>query len=196
MQISASAAAPTRHTSRAIRRLIVALITALVLGWTGWWGFKHVMWWTPAGHDIAEVVRGAASVNEALLTPPQAYRNLPITAAEMSMLSRIAQRKLADYYTGRLLMSWRAIAKRTLDPKDLHWGKTTAWMTQWRVDWVHLGELTLLPGSATATATASMEVRSNAGSNNRMDYMFHLVDSRGGWRIDREESEFQLGYGP
>jgi hypothetical protein len=200
MEITASAAAQTHQTSRTVRRLMVTLIAALVLGWTGWWGFKHVMWWTPAGHDIAQVVRGAAGVNETLLIPPQAYRNVPITAAEMSTLSRTAQRKLANYYTGDLLRGWREIAKRTLNPKDLHWGKTSAWMTQWRVDWIHLGELTLLPGSATATATAtataSMEVRSNAGDINRMDYTFHLVDSRVGWRVDREESEFQPGYGP
>jgi hypothetical protein len=98
------------------------------------------MWWTPAGHDIARALRGAVGVNETLLTPPQAYRNVRITAAEMSRRSQIAQRKLADYYTGSPLTSWREIARRTLNPKDLHWGTTTAWMTWWRVDWVHLGE--------------------------------------------------------
>ena len=194
MEATANTAAQAHRTSRTARWVIVASIAALVLGWAGWWGVKHVMWWTPAGHDIARAMRGAVGVNETLLTPPQAYRNVRITAAEMSRRSQIAQRKLADYYTGSPLTSWREIARRTLNPKDLHWGKTTAWMTWWRVDWVHLGELTLLPRSA--AATASVEVRSNAGAINRMDYTFHLVDSRVGWRIDREESEFQLGYGP
>jgi hypothetical protein len=196
MEITASTAAQVRRTSRTARRLIVASIAALVVAWTGWWGVKHVMWWTPAGHDIARAVRGAASVNEVLLTPPQAYRNVPMTAAQMSRLSQIAQRKLADYYVGNPLMNWREIATRTLDPKDLHWGKTTAWMTWWRVDWVHLGELTLLPGSGTATATASAEFRSNGGALNRLDYTFHLVDTAAGWRINQEQSQFEVGYGP
>jgi hypothetical protein len=69
-------------------------------------------------------------------------------------------------------------------------------MTWWRVDWVHLGELSLLPGSATAAATASMEVRSNKGYISRMDYTFHLAHTTIGWRIDQEQSEFELGYGP
>jgi len=67
-------------------------------------------------------------------------------------------------------------------------------MKRWRVNWVHLGELTLLPGSATATAT--VEVRSNAGVIGRMDDTWHVVHTRAGWRIDREKSEFQVGFGP
>lgn len=173
---------------------MVFLTAAVVLSWAGWWGLKHVMWWTPAGQHIAQVVRGAIGIDETLLTPPQAYRNVPITAVEMSRLSRIAQRNLADYYNGLLLDNWRQTAKRTLSPRDLRRGKTTAWMTNWHVDWVHLNELTLYPGSATATASA--EFRSNAGALNRMDYTFHLVDTNAGWRIDREESEFQIGWGP
>ena len=180
--------------TRGAARIILAVIAAPVLAWTVWWGFKHVMWWTPTGHDIAQVVTKAAGVNEALLTPPQAYRSVPITAAEMSELSRAAQRKLPDYYTGPLLTGWRTLASQTLNAKDLHGGKTSAWMTRWRVDWVHLGELTLLPGSA--TATAAVQFRSNAGAINRVDDSWHVVQTRAGWRIDREKSEFQPGFGP
>ena len=97
MEFTATAPAQTSGTPHTARRIIIATIAAPVLAWTVWWGFKHLMWWTPTGHKIAHVVQGAASVNEALLTPPQAYRNVPITAAEMSALSRAAQRKLADY---------------------------------------------------------------------------------------------------
>ena len=194
MEATASPTTYARRTSRTTRRVMLALVAALVLGWTGWWGYKHVMWWTPAGHEIARVVQGTVGVNETLLTPPQAYRNRRITAAEMSALLRAAQGKLADYYTGSLLRGQRQIAAMTLKPKDLHWGKTNAWMTWGRVDWVHLGELTMFPGSARATASA--EVRSNMGYIDRMDYTFHLVDTSSGWRIDREESEYQPGYGP
>ncbi len=129
-----TALAQTRGAARRTRRIILAMIAAPVLAWTVWWGFKHVMWWTPTGHDIAQVVRPAAGVNWALLTPPQAYRNVPITAAEMSALSRAAQRKLADYYIGPLLTGWRTLAGQTLNAKDLRGGKTSAWMTRWRVD--------------------------------------------------------------
>jgi hypothetical protein len=154
------------------------------------------MWWTPAGHEIARVVRGSAGVNEDLLTPPQAYQNVRINAAQMAALSRVAQWKLGDYYTGSALSGRRHIAAQALNPQDLHWGKTTDWMTWWRVDWVHLGELSLLPESTTATATGSAEYRSNGGDINRVDFTWHLVLTGAGWRIDREESEYQLGYGP
>lgn len=110
------------------------------------------------------------------------------------MLLRIAQRKLAAYYTGRLLTGWRETARRTLNAKGLYLGKTSAWVTYWRVDWVHLGELTLLPGSA--TAGASVELRSNTGDISHIDDTFHLVDLKVGRRMEREESEFQPGYGP
>jgi hypothetical protein len=154
------------------------------------------MWWTPTGHDIAHVVRGAVAVNETVLTPPEAYRNVRVTTMQMSVLTRTAQGTLADYYVGKLLTNWRDIAHRTLNLRDLHWGKTAAWMTQWRVDWIRLGELNLLPGSATARATASAEFQSNRGAINRLDYTYHLVRSQVGWRIDQEESNFQPGYGP
>ncbi|HEX6506919.1 MAG TPA: hypothetical protein VF221_04735, partial [Chloroflexota bacterium] len=170
-------------------RVISAFIAAGVLAWVGWWAFKHVLWWTPAGQDIAYVVRGAAGVNETVLTLPQSYRRAPITSTEMSRLSRMAQTKLADYYTGSPLKFWRETAKRTLSVKN-----AGLWTIQWRVDWVHLGELTLLPGSATATASA--EVRSDRGTINRMDYRFRLVDTRAGWRVDQEDFNFQPGYGP
>lgn len=176
------------------RSTIFIVVATLILGWTGWWGVKHIAWWTPAGHDIAGVVRGVIGVNETPLTPPQAYRNIPITAAEMSALSHMAQSKLADYYTGPSLSNWRNIAKQVLNPKDLHGGKTDLWMSHWRVTWVHLDQLTLLPGSADATASA--EFQSNLGSVNRIDYSCHLVHTSAGWRVDREQSEFQLGYGP
>jgi hypothetical protein len=176
------------------RRILLVVIVAPMLVWIGWWGFKHAAWWTPAGRDIAHVVRGAASVNASLLTPPQAYKNVPITAAEMSRLSRMAQRKLGDYYTGALLSGWRNTAERTLNAKDLHHGKNSDWITHWRVAWVHLGELTLLPGNA--DVTASVEYQSNGGAVNRVDDTFHLVDTRQGWRIDLEGSQFENGYGP
>ena len=196
MEIAAGAPIRARQRSHTAGRIIVALISVPILAWATWWGVKHVMWWTPAGREIAQVVRGTAGVDEGLLTPPQAYANVPVTAAQMSALFRAAQRKLADYYTGPALSGWRQDAARTLNPKYLHWGKTTAWMTHWRVDWVHLGELTLLPGSATATATGSSEYRSNGGAVNRLDYTWNLVHTHTGWRVDQQESEFQLGYGP
>jgi hypothetical protein len=192
-----TAGSPARVHSRALsgrKRVALVVLALLVAGWGGWWGFKHLAWWTPAGHDIARAVRGAISANETLLTPPQAYRNVPITAAEMARLSRRAQRTLADYYTGDPLSKWQAVAIDVLNPKDLHRGKTDAWMTNWRVDWIHLNELTLLPGHVTATASA--EVRSNGGAINRLDYTFGLVQTRAGWRIDRETSAFELGYEP
>jgi len=189
-----AAPAHTCSSSRTARQILVALMATSVLAWTAWWGFKHMVWWTLTGREIAQIVRAATRVNETLLTPPQAYRNVPITAAEMAALSRAAQRKLADYYTGPPPTVWRAVASRTLNAKDLHRGKTSAWMTWWRVDWVHLGELTLLPASA--TVTAAVEVRSNAGVVDRVDYTWHLVPTRVGWRIDREDFEFEPGYGP
>jgi hypothetical protein len=196
MAISASTLPQTSRNLHVARRLILAVIAALVLAWAVWWGLQRVMWWTPTGHDIAHVVRGAVAVNETLLTPPEAYRNVPITSTKMAALSRTAQSKLASYYVGEPLTNWRDTARQTLNPRDLHWGKTAAWMTQWRVDWIHLGELSLLPGSETARATSSAEFRSNGGAINRLDYAYHLVYSRSGWRIDREEWAFQPGYGP
>jgi hypothetical protein len=196
MESIASAPVQTRHASHTARRIIPALIAVPLFAWTAWWGYKHVMWWTPAGQEIARVVRGAAGVNENLLTPPQAYRNVPITAAQMSALSAEAQSKLAGYYAGPELSGWRSIARRTLDPKSLHSGKTDAWMLHWQVDWVRLGELTLFPWSATATATASVQYSSSRGAINRLSYTWHLVDTRAGWRTDREESAFEPGYGP
>jgi hypothetical protein len=152
------------------------------------------MWLTPAGSNIAQVVDGAVVVNETLLTPPQAYRNVRITKTQMSGLAHSAQLKLAEFYVGDRLTYWRDIARQTLNANELLWGKTTAWMTWWRVDWVHLGELTLLPGSATATVSA--EFRSNRDAINRVNYTYHLVPSKAGWRIDREDWEFQPGFGP
>lgn len=189
-----SLATQTDQTLQFLKRCFIAVIAAAVLAWAGWWAVKHVLWFTPAGTDIAHVVGGAVAVNETLLTPPQAYRNIRITEPQMSMLSRTAQQKLADFYIGGPLKQWRDIARLTLNAKDLHWGKTTAWMTWWRVEWVHLGELTLLPGSATATVSA--EFRSNGGATNRVNYTYHLVHSKIGWRINREDWEFQPGDGP
>lgn len=174
--------------------LIVASIAALLLIWVGWRGHKQVMWQTPTGRGVAQIIHGAASVNETLLTPPQAYRNIPITAAEMSVLSRTAHRKLADYYTGAPLKNWRQTARRALNPADLHYGKTSAWMMPWRMDWFHLGELALLPRSATATASA--QFRSNTGVLNRLDYTFHLVKTAAGWRVDDDQFRFESGSGP
>ncbi|HLJ68918.1 MAG TPA: hypothetical protein VKX16_16315 [Chloroflexota bacterium] len=196
MEIASGPPVQTRRRLRPAQRIVISVLAVPILGWTALWGSKHVGWWTPAGHDIARVVRGAASINEDLLTPPQAYRNVPITAAQMSALSRVAQRKLADYYTGPSLSGRRDVAARTLNPRLLHGGNTSDWMTHWRVDWVHLGELTLLPGSSTATATGSAEYWSNGGVLNRLDYTWHLLHTTAGWRVSREESEFQLGYGP
>jgi hypothetical protein len=172
----------------------VAVTAVAIVFWAGWWGFKHVMWLTPAGSNIAQVVDGAVVVNETLLTPPQAYRNVRITKTQMSGLAHSAQLKLAEFYVGDRLTYWRDIARQTLNANELLWGKTTAWMTWWRVDWVHLGELTLLPGSATATVSA--EFRSNRDAINRVNYTYHLVPSKAGWRIDREDWEFQPGFGP
>lgn len=185
-----------QRAQRVFTTVMAAAVLAGIVAWAGWWGYKHVIWWTPAGHEIAGVVQGAAAVNENLLTPPQARRNVPITPAAMAALSRTAQQRLDGYYTGPLLASWRAIARRTLDPRQLHGGKDSAWMTWWRVDWVHLGELTLLPASSTATGTGTAEFRSNAGAINRVDYTWHLVDTRAGWRIAREDLAFEPGYGP
>lgn len=69
-------------------------------------------------------------------------------------------------------------------------------MTWWRIHWVHPGDLMLLPGSTTATATASVQYRSNRGALNRLDYNFHLVDTAAGWRISQEQFQFEVGYGP
>jgi hypothetical protein len=168
--------------------MLVAVMAA------GWWGLKRAMWYTPTGHEITRVVRGAVSVNEDLLTPPQAYRNVRITPREMARLSERAQRTLADYYTGSPLQSWKAIARRVLSPEDLHHGKTSAWMTAWRVDWIHLGELTL--GPRRATATASAELRSNGGAVDRLDYTYDLVKTGAGWRINAEDFQFEGGSGP
>lgn len=168
--------------------MVVAVMAA------GSWGVKRAMWYTPAGQQIARVVRGAMNVNENLLTPPQAYRNVRITPQEMARLSERAQRRLAKYYTGSSLQSWRAVARRALSPEDLHHGKTSAWMTNWRVDWVHFNELTLQPGRATATASA--EFRSNRGLINRLDYTDQLVKTPAGWRVNQEPFQFENGYGP
>lgn len=45
-----------------------------------------------------------------------------------------ADAKLADYYADPALSEWRLTAARTFNPKYLHGGKTTAWMTHWEVD--------------------------------------------------------------
>jgi len=79
---------------------------------------------------------------------------------------------------------------------DFHNGKNSQWMSPWWVDWIHLGTLQTLPGSSTATATASAEVSSRSGALNRMDYTFHLIHSRAGWRIKTDDSQFEPGYGP
>lgn len=173
---------------------MVALVAALGAAWLSERPSPSNPWTTPTGRNIAQVVRGAATVDETLLTPPQAYRNVRITAAEMSRLSRMAQRNLAKYYIDRPLANYRVIARGELNAKDLHWGKTGAWMSWWRVDWVHLGELVVRRGSA--TATGSMEARSNRGVINRVQYTWYLLHLRSGWRIDRETWEFVPGYGP
>src|SRR5579884_506216 len=140
-----------RAASPTVVRFTIAIAAIALLASGAWWGYKHVMWWTPAGREIAQVVRGAAGVNEVLLTPPQAFTNRPITRAGMLTLARRARAKLADYYTESELTNWSAIATRVLDPKTIHDGKTDAWVVHWRIDWVHLGELTLSSGSAAAT---------------------------------------------
>jgi hypothetical protein len=166
----------------------------LLLAWAAWWGFQRVAWWTPAGHDIARAVRGAIGVNENLLTPPQAYHNVPITPVQLSALSRRAQATLASYYTGQSLHEWRDIARRTLSPQNFHHGTSGQWFTHWRIDWIHLGTLTLWPGGA--TATASEEERSNGNIVDRGDYTFHLVHTSAGWRVDGWDFHFEPGYGP
>lgn len=193
MELITNAPAGTRPASRTVALFIVAVITVLVLAWAARRESKHVMWSTPAGHQIAHVVRGAAGVNEELLTPPQAYRNTPVTAAKMDVLSHAAHRRLADYYTGPLLARWRSIAAQALDASHLHGGKTSAWISPWRIDWVHLGELTLSPRSATATAT---EEAKSDGVINRVNYTWKLVRTRIGWRINQEDWTFPSGSGP
>lgn len=180
---------------RSLSRVVAKVIAVLLLVWAGWWGLKHVMWLTPDGRGIATVVRNAISVNETLLTPPQAYQNVRITPAEMGSLSQRAQRKLADYYVGRSLLNWRDTARRSLNAKDLHWGKTSAWMSLWHVNWIHLSELTLFPSGSTATASASAEFQSGDAIN-RLDFTYHLIRTTAGWRIDRDESNFQPDWGP
>jgi hypothetical protein len=54
----------------------------------------------------------------------------------------------------------------------------------------------LLPGSETATATVSVEVRSKLGDISRMDYLVHPVHRLAGWRVDREDTKFQPGFEP
>src|SRR5947199_9345155 len=112
MQLAAGATAQPRRASHVRLWMVVALISVPVLAWAAWWGSKHVMWWTPAGQHIGRVVREAASVNEDLLTPPQAYRNTRITPGELAALSHTAQRKLGGYYTGAALAKGRDVASR------------------------------------------------------------------------------------
>lgn len=191
-----STAPPLRRLSappgRFVLPVMVVVLLAAVIG--GWLGFKRVAWQTPAGHEIAMTVRGTIGIDQNLLTPPQRYRNVRITPSEMQRLAARAGQKLADYYTGGLLGTWRGIGARTLSARDLRHGKTSQWMTNWKVHWVHLDELTLLPGSANATASA--EFRSNGSVINRLDYTFHLVRTAKGWRVEHEDSQFEPGYDP
>jgi hypothetical protein len=188
---------PALYIHPALRhRWLYFTIAVPFLVWAGWWAIERVMWLTPDGQAMANVVRSAIAVNQTLLTPPQAYRNVPISAAEMTRLARHAQSELADYFVGARLQFWRDTAKRALNPRDLHWGKTSAWMSWGRIDWIHLGALSYLPGSSTATARASAEFRSNGGDISRADYTYGLVRTAAGWRIDREQSDYEPGYGP
>lgn len=173
-------------------RVALATIAAILLTW---WGHNRVTWWTPAGQAIAHQVRGAANVTETLLIPPEAYRNQRVTAAELSQQSRRAQQVLATYFTGKQLRFWRKTARAALDPKNFRHGKSMDWKLLPYVDWVHLNQLDLLPGSTTATATLTREVHNSAGIN-REDETYHLVDTKAGWRIDGWTMHLEPGYGP
>jgi hypothetical protein len=153
------------------------------------------MWQTPTGRHIAAIVRGAVSVNETILARPQTYRNTPVTAAEMNRFLHRAQRRLADYFTGSELASWRKVAASTFSTRDLRSDSDSPWAVYWKVDWVHLGGLTLFPGRLTATAAASAEY-ANDLTLNRLDYTLHLQRTPIGWRVDRMDSQFEPGYGP
>jgi hypothetical protein len=189
----ATAADERAPGERSDRRILPAIIGAILLVWVGWWGYHHVLWWTPAGHDIARAVDGAMSADQTLLTPPQAYRGVPVTPAQLSTLSRRAQEVLATYYTGHTLQQWRQTARALLNPRNFHHGKSIQWRERWRVDWVHLGDLTM--DSRGATASASMQA-SAGGAISRMDYTYHLVDTPAGWRIDRWNFKWEGGFGP
>jgi hypothetical protein len=171
-------------------------LTVIVAHRLTWWGHNRVTWWTPAGQDIARVVTGAASVNEMLLIPPQAYRIRPLTPAQLHQSLRRAQRYLTAYFTGKELRFWEKTARASLDPGNLHHG-TLMWPKLLPIiDWIHLNELNILPGSTTATATLSKETRNGLGVINRSDETFHLVDTKAGWRIDGWDTQFEPGYGP
>jgi hypothetical protein len=172
------------------------VLTAIAAALLTWWGHNRVTWWTPVGGDIAHVVRGAASVNETLLIPPQAYRNQPLTPAQLHRSLHRALRDLGTYFTGRELRFWRQTARASLDPQNLRHGRLMWPKLLPSIDWIHLSELNILPGSRTATATLTKETRNRLGIINRVDETYHLVDTKWGWRVDRWDMHFEPGYGP
>jgi hypothetical protein len=189
MNVSEYDRSPSWRRASAWILLTSGLVLAVV-----WWNARHTSWLSADGRAIALVVGRDMTVNETVLAPPQAHRNVPITQAEMRLLAARVSERLATIYTGAALSQWRGIAGRVLGTRDMHGGKTSAWLTQWRVDWVDLHDLSV--DGRSATATGSMQVHSNGGVVDRIDSTVHLRRTTHGWRVTRDTSTFEPGYGP
>lgn len=177
-------------TPRAVGFAALVLVIALV---AGWWGMKRLLWFTPTGHAVAHVVTRAVNVDDLILVPPEARQDLPMTPAQVLAYRRQAQSLLSHVYTGRVLVMWEGIARKTLDPRSLHHGKNPSWAAPWSTDRIHFDELSI--GLNGATATASVQYH-NQYAVNRVDYTDHLVRTKTGWRIDQERFQFEPGYSP